>query len=343
MASVPCGSWGAGAAGGPLMSGGGAALRRTAGFAVLHVVAMLAGRLELAGGEIFGLVWPAAGTGALWLLVQRHERSRWLDALTMVTIFIVVNLLTGATLPSAAFFTAVNLAQILVFLKVIARTCPDLQASRSPTGFEQVRHLWGLLAAAAVGAAVGGLVVPTALGVLTGQWSVPGAVAWWARNLVSMMAIPALGLCLGRLLDRWAHARRRASPWQAVREAADRAGGWRLVECCALLAVSAASYLVTFGVSHDLPLAFLLIAVTVWAAVRFSTALVALHSLVTGMVAIVFTVYGRGPFTVAASPVARVLVAQIFVGVITVVGLALALGRDERDVLDRRRPRPRRR
>ncbi|GAT64775.1 signal transduction histidine kinase [Planomonospora sphaerica] len=319
------------------MSGRGAALRRTAGFAVLHVVAMLAGRLELAGGEVFGLVWPAAGVGALWLLVQRHERSRWLDALTMVTIFLVVNLLTGAALPSAVFFTAVNLAQILVFLKVIISVCPDLRTSRPWGGFERVRHLWGLLAAAAAGAAIGALVVPTVLGVLTGRWSVPGAVAWWARNVVSMTAIPALGLCLGRLLDRRTRARWRAAPWRAVREAADRAGGRRIAECCALSVASAAAYLVTFGVSHDLPLAFLLIAVTVWAAVRFSTALVALHSLVTGTVAIVFTVYGSGPFTTAASLVARVLVAQVFVGVITVVGLALALGRDERDELERQR------
>ncbi|MBG0830772.1 MASE1 domain-containing protein [Planomonospora sp. ID67723] len=313
------------------MSGRGTALRRTAMFAVLHLVATFAGRLELAGGETLGLVWPAAGVGALWLLVQRHERSRWLDVSAMAMIFIVVNMLTGATLPSAVFFTAVNLAQMLVFLQVLRRVCPDLWASRPWEGFERVRHLWGLLAAAAAGATVGALIVPTVMGTITGQWSAPSAMAWWARNSVNMMAIPALGLCLGRLLDR--RARQRASSWRAVREAADQAGGWRNIEFCALLTASGVAYLVTFGIRHDLPLAFLLIAVTVWAAVRFSTAIVALHSLVTGMVAIVFTMYDSGPFAIVDSPAARVLVAQVFVGVIAVVGLALALSRDERERL----------
>ncbi|GIH79118.1 hypothetical protein Plo01_55470 [Planobispora longispora] len=322
---------------GPPTPGGRAALRRTAAFAVLHLAATLAGRLELAGGEVFGLVWPAAGVGALWLLVQRHERSRWLDVLTMAAIFIAVNLLTDSTLPSAVFFTAVNLAQMLLFLQVIARVCPDLWASRPWGGLERVRHLWGLLAAAAAAATVGAVIVPTVLGVLTGQWSAPSSAAWWGRNTVNMMAIPALGLCLGRLLDRRARARRRVSPWQAARTAADRAGGWRIIEFCALLTASAAAYLVTFGIRHDLPLAFLLTAVTVWAAVRFDTTLVALHSLITGTIAIVFTIYDNGPFAVVDSPAARVLVAQVFVGMITVIGLALALGRDERDALDRRR------
>ncbi|MFB9890769.1 ATP-binding protein [Planobispora takensis] len=322
---------------GPPASGGGTALRRTAMFAALHLAATLAGRMELAGGETFGLVWPAAGVGALWLLVQRHERSRWLDMLAMVTIFVVVNLLTDSTLPSALFFTAVNVAQILVFLRVLSRACPDLWDSPPWGAFERVRHLWGLLAAAAAAAAVGALVVPTVLGVLTGQWSAPSAVAWWARNTVNMAVIPALGLCLGRLPDRRVPASRRTSAWRAVREASDQAGGWRIAEFCALLAASAVAYLVAFGVSRDLPLAFLLIAVTVWAAVRFSTTVVALHTLVTGMVAIVLTVYGSGPFAIIDSPASRVLVAQVFVGMVAVVGLALVLGRDERERLTEQR------
>ncbi|WP_449066309.1 sensor histidine kinase [Planomonospora algeriensis] len=96
---------------------------------------------------------------------------------------------------------------------------------------------------------------------------------------------------------------------------------------------SATAYVVAFGLSHGLPLAFPLLVVTVWAGLRFSTTFVVMHDMLVGATAILFTLYGHGPFATIGSPPVRAFVAQAFVAMVAVVGLALALGRDERDGL----------
>nr|WP_275955152.1 ATP-binding protein [Planomonospora venezuelensis] len=300
----------------------------------MYAAAMLLGRTGQVGGTVLGLVWPAAGAGAVWLLAQRHERSRWLDASALTAISLVVNLATGVPLRLSVSFTAANLAQVMVFLWIFARLCPDVWNGRRWGDFSRVRHLWGLLAGALCGATLSGLIASAALGSSAEHWSVLTTTVWTARNIVSIVVITALGLRLGRLLGSRFPARARPpSARQAAREALGRVPGRRVAEFLTLLAVSAAAYTVTFRISHDLPLAFLLITVTVWAAVRFGTTFAALHILVLGTAAIAFTLYGHGPFASVASPSARVLVAQVFVGMVAVVGLALALGRDERESL----------
>lgn len=72
---------------------------------------------------------------------------------------------------------------------------------------------------------------------------------------------------------------------------------------------------------------------TVWVALRFDTTIVAVHDLALGVVAVAFTLAGSGPFATISNDDARALVVQLFVGMLVVVGLALALGRDEREVL----------
>jgi PAS domain-containing protein len=93
------------------------------------------------------------------------------------------------------------------------------------------------------------------------------------------------------------------------------------------------AYLVGFAVVHGLPVAFALIAVTVWAALRMPTTFVVLHDLVVGAAAVLFTLHGTGTFAAVHDDATRAIIAQVFVAVVAVVGLALALGRDERQVL----------
>nr|BFE89006.1 hypothetical protein GCM10020093_116070 [Planobispora longispora] len=312
-----------------MRSGDGAALRRTAVFTVLYVAALEAGRLSAAGGTVLGLMWPAAGVGTVWLLAQRRRRSRGMDALLLASASFAVNLATGVPLWLSVVFTVANLGQTLVFLWVFARLCPDLWNSSGLGDFDGVRHLWGLLAASLAGALFGALVGSAVLGTATGQWSPLTGMVWLARNVVSIVTITALGLRVGRVL-----ARRAAG--LTLPDALGRVPGRRIAEFCLLVTASAAAYVVTFSIRHDLPLAFLLVAVTVWAAVRFGTTFVALHDLVLGTAAIVFTLYGVGPFALIAEPISRVLVAQVFVGMVSVIGLALALSRDEREALLRR-------
>ncbi|GAA3141186.1 hypothetical protein GCM10010466_35240 [Planomonospora alba] len=315
-----------------------AALRRTAAFAVLYAAAVLAGRMDLIGGTELGLMWPAAGVGAVWLLAQRHERSGWLDVTLLGAISLVGNLVTEAGLQLSAALAAANVVQLLIFLYVFARSCPLAWGAPGWGGFERVQHLWGLLAATLAGAGVGALIGPAALAAFDGRWSAVSAAVWLARNCVSIVVITALGLRLGRLSERRPGVLTRpTTARQAVRERLVRAPDRRIAEFCVLAVTSVAAYTATFWIVRDLPLTFLVMSVTVWAAVRFGTTFTALHTLITGTAAVVFTAYGGGPFAAVDSPVARALVAQVFVGMTAVIGLALALGRDERETLAEQR------
>jgi diguanylate cyclase (GGDEF)-like protein len=166
---------------------------------------------------------------------------------------------------------------------------------------------------------------------VNGGYSWPATAVWLTRNSVSILLIGAAGLCLGHLLR--AHLTDPAHTSLRARWSAASVG--RRAEYLTLSVVSAAAYPMVFGVNHRLPLDFAVIALTVWAGSRLNTAFVVLHDLVFGSVAIVFTLHGSGVFAQIESHSVRALVAQAFVGLIAVVGLALALGRDERMALIR--------
>ncbi|GAT69500.1 signal transduction histidine kinase [Planomonospora sphaerica] len=311
---------------------------RTAAFTVLYTAAVFIGRMDLIGGTELGLIWPAAGVGAVWLLAQRHVRSRWLDVSVLAAITLTGNLVTGADLPLSAALTAANVAQLLVFLAVFTRSCPQVWNAPGWGAFERVQHLWGLLAAALAGAGVGAFISLAALEASDGPASAVSAAVWLTRNGVSILVITALGLRLGRLSERRPGVLTRpAVARQAVRERLSHTPDRRIAEFCALVAASAAAYIATFWILRDLPLTFLLMSMTVWTAVRFGATFTALHALITGTAAVAFTAYGGGPFAAIGSPTTRVLVAQVFVGMVAVIGLALALGRDERETLFRQR------
>jgi signal transduction histidine kinase len=152
---------------------------------------------------------------------------------------------------------------------------------------------------------------------------------WLTRNTASMLLIGVAGLRIGYLLHRYwtGNPGRR---WPALCEAWQRAPWSHRAEYAAVLTVSVTAYSVAFGFRHGLPLAFPLLVVTVWAGLRLHTSFVIVHDLLSGSLAVAFTLHGDGPFASIASHPARALVVQLFVGVVAVVGLAVALGRDER-------------
>jgi PAS domain-containing protein len=109
--------------------------------------------------------------------------------------------------------------------------------------------------------------------------------------------------------------------------------GRRVAESLAVALCSTGAYLVGFVYDGGLPLAFPLIVVTVWAALRLTTTFVVLQNLTLGSAAVWFTLHGEGPLAAIGDPLLRALVAQMFVVLIATVGLLLALGRDERAAL----------
>ncbi|MEV8508458.1 ATP-binding protein [Actinoplanes sp. NPDC051475] len=300
-------------------------LGRTAVFTLLYLAATWLGRQTIMDGTNLSLVWPAAGVSAVWFLAQWRSRRRWLDVLALSVVTIVVNMATGAPAVLAVGFVVANLMQAGVFAYLFRRWLPHLWGGGGDRPLARLAELWHLIVSAFLATAAGAVIGPTAGWIVNGVYSWPATAVWMTRNTVSILLIGATGLRLGHALHRW----------RAARRAAPRCGivppvGRHLLEYVAVVVCSALTYTVAFGLDNGLPLAFPLLIMTVWAGLRLHTAFVVVHDLVFGSTAVLFTLHGDGPFAQIGDNALRALIAQAFVGMVAVVGLALALGRDER-------------
>ena len=290
------------------------------GFAVAYAVSVVLGRLTRLEDSGLALVWPAAAVGVLWLATSWSNRPRLLrDTVLLGLLAGGINMLTGAGWLMGAVFAAANIVQALTCCGLLVHlqqrwSLPALRLRRPA-------DLGALVVASLAGSAVAALVGPVGLW-LTGSGSLlPLMGAWTLRNAASTFVFAALAL---RLVDRSLPAVLRG-PRDAV-----ELGG-------VALAV-AAGYSVVFGQTLNLPIAFLLLPLSMWIALRFRTTVAAGHVLLVGVFVVALTLAGRGPFAVAP-PATRVLLAQAFVTVAGLVSLLLALHRDEREqaVADARR------
>lgn len=121
---------------------------RTAGFALLYVIAMYAGRQTVIDSTNLSLVWPAAGLLAVWFVVQRRSRWRWLDVVALAAITVAVDRATGASPALALWFVVPNLLQAFVFTYLFDRWLPGLWIG--PDGgrpMSRLHELWHLVAA----------------------------------------------------------------------------------------------------------------------------------------------------------------------------------------------------
>jgi signal transduction histidine kinase len=309
-------------------------LSRTAVFAVLYVLATFAGRLTVMDGTNLSMVWPAAGVAVVWFCAQRQASARWADVVALAVITLVVNLATGATAAMSLVFVLANLVQVGVLLYLFRRWRPALWGTGGSDGLSSPRDLWGLLAAAFCATAAGAAIGPTGMWLLSGHYSWPSTAVWLARNTASILLISAAGLRFGHAVT--VRRRRHGGPGGWPRQALSALAAtppWRLAEYAAVAVCSLAAYLIGFAYADGLPLSFPLIALTVWAAIRLSTSFVVLHDLAVGAIAVLFTLHRDGPFAAIDSHPLRALIVQLFVALVAVVGLALALGRDERAAL----------
>ncbi|GII05859.1 ATP-binding protein [Planobispora takensis] len=308
------------------------ALGRTVAFAALYLIMSYLGRMTLIDRSSLSLVWPAAGVAMLWFVAQRHEgRLRWLDVAVFSAATFSVNVLTGASALLASCFVLANLTQVGVFLLLFRELLPEMWHAPGWGRLDRVRDMWMLLLLATVSTACSTAIGPTAVWLLGGPWTWLSTAVWMIRNIVSIVLIGAVGIRMSHLFG--ALGPRAPS---ALRRLLRGTSVWKCLEGIALVAVSAAAYVVAFAISQGLPLAFPLLTVTVWAGLRFGTTLVVLHGLFTGTAVVLFTLNGHGPFAPIETPAVRAVVAQVFVGLVTIVGLLIALGRDERDALVRR-------
>jgi PAS domain S-box-containing protein len=300
------------------MSDTGRSLLRTVGFSVLYVLTTYAGRHTVMDSTNLSLVWPAAGVLAVWAVTQWRSPQRWMDVLYLVVITLSVNHATGAGIGLALVFALANLAQGIVFAVLVRRWLPEVRlAAGRPVA--TLAELWRYLAASVVSTVAGAAIGPTGVWLATGEYGWESTSVWLARNLAAVLVI---GIAVDRLGYLWA---RRREPCPAAKS--------HPLEYVLITVVSMAGYYFTFGVRNGLPIAFALTALAVWGGLRLRTTFVALHSLVFGSAAILYTLHDSGPFAQVASHAVRALVVQLFVVSVTIVGLALALGRDERDAL----------
>ncbi|GIE80781.1 hypothetical protein Aph02nite_67310 [Actinoplanes philippinensis] len=302
---------------------------RSLAFALLHLVAAFVGRLTVMDNTNLSLVWPAAGVAAVWFVAQRRSRLFTLDVTLLAAVTMALNMATGASAALAGFFVLANVVQAGVFAWLFGRWLPELWGGGGAEPISRLTHLWRLLSISAISTVCGALIGPTGLWLITGNYSVAATAVWLTRNTASMLLIGVAGLRIGHLLHRYwtGNPGRRRS---ALRDAWQRTPWPRRAEYLTLLVVSFAAYSVAFGLRHGLPLAFPLLTVTVWAGLRLHTSFVIAHDLMFGGLAVVFTLHGDGPFASIPSNPTRALVVQLFVGFVAVVGLAVALGRDER-------------
>ncbi|WP_433829842.1 ATP-binding protein [Actinoplanes sp. CA-015351] len=302
-------------------------LARTGIFAVVYALATFAGRATVMDDANLSLVWPAAGVAAIWFCRQRHSPLRWADAVALGLITVAVNTATKASAPMAVIFVAANLAQAFVFVSLIGRWRPRLWGAGGTEPLRSPPDLWALMAAAFGATVAGAAVGPSVVWLVTGAYSWTTTSVWLSRNTASILVVGAVGFCLGPWLTRGPAA------WQDSLRWLKGVPGRKIAEYAALIVCSTAAYLAGFAYSHGLPLAFLLIGVTVWAGTRLATSFVVIHNLFAGVIVVLFTLDGTGPFADIGNHASRAVVAQLFVMLTAVIGLSLALGRDERSAL----------
>ncbi|WP_430785064.1 ATP-binding protein [Actinoplanes sp. G11-F43] len=292
------------------------------GYAALYLIAVLAGAGTTLGGAGEPLVWPAFGVAAVWLVMSRDSLWRWAEMGLIGVLTVAALLITGSGPMDALLEGLTAMVGALTLAVAAVRWLPSIRpAGDGGRPLSSLRDLWWLTLCAVL-AAVASAVLRTVGDLLTaadGTLALAPAAATVVRDTVSVLVFGTL-----------------------TRLAADLLGGHRReqlkipnshwLECGAVFAVSAAGYWAVFS-SHGLPIGFVLIPLTVWAGLRMPSPLVILHAAVFDVTALLFTMVGHGPYATVADVGVRILLIQLYAGVLASVGLALALSRDERDSL----------
>lgn len=285
--------------------------------AVLYAGAAFLGRLTIIDDQSLSLYWPAAGVAALWFLVRGGLKP--LDLALFALLSCVINLVTGASWPMVAVLLVANVAQVVTFIRVLRAARPELWGCGGTGTIDSPRALFGFMLAAAVAAGVGAGVGAIGLSIVFGVPDWIPVVVWFGRNFCGLLAVGSFGHLIAHRLEFGAAAPPIGFPGRA---------GWP--EAVALWVVTAVLYVVAFR--SAVPLAFPLLALTMWAGLRLSTPSATAHAFVCGLVAVWFTRLGWGPFA-SLQPQTSALFVQLFVILVVATALALATARDERDVL----------
>lgn len=285
-------------------------------YLVAFVGAGFLGRATIVDGQALALVWPAAGVALLWFLGGPRGRWTWVDAALLAGATFAVNGLTGSSPQMSAVFVLANLAQVVTIVALTRRWAPGLTGPEAQRRLDSPRTLSRFLVAIVLGCLVGVAIGAGGMWLVTGFHTNEATLTWLGRNASGALGVATTGI----LLLRWWSDRRAGT--------GPHASGGGPVELVALLAATASLFLVELW-SENLPLAFLLPAMTAWAGMRFSSVVVAAHALAGGGAAVALTLLAHGPFGGVDDVYVSALLSQLFVGMTVMIALFLAMAREE--------------
>ena len=270
-----------------------------------HAAAVLLGLATRVPGTGLPLVAPAAGVAVVWVLWSASRgRGTWHVGALVGGSTVLAGVATGGSTAMAVAVGVGSAVQPLAAHAVLTRLRPHVERLRQTTDLVAVgiASALGAVAAAAVVAPAGTLLLDQQLG--------SAGLLWLVRGAGSSAVVVAVALVLG---DRGPRPRQPG------------AGRVEAVLCHAAVGVS---YAVVFGVHLDLPLAWAVLPVAVWAGARLPTRTVAVHALLASTAVVLGTSTGSGPFADRAATT-QVLLVSAFLLVLAFLMLLLALGREE--------------
>ncbi len=294
----------------------------------VFVAAGYVGRATTIDGKGLSLIWPAIGVAGLW--IGSGNRRTWPSDLVALSLsIVVVTMTTGADVGRASIFLVTNLLQVLTFVALTRRWIPQIWGIGGTEPLRRSHDLGRLILSACISGVAGLGIGYVATALVLHKVIDPATLAvWWGRNTVALIVITVFGILVGFPL---AHAgslgRALLTPLDALLPASPA----RLLETIGLLTGTIALAVLIFADSTAQPLAFLLLVMSVWAGLRFTPIAVVIHGVVMGTCGVAFTIADRGPFAAVGEIHYRAFVAQGFVAMTVLTGLALAFSRLERD------------
>jgi diguanylate cyclase (GGDEF)-like protein len=269
---------------------------------------LLFGTIVTALGWIGLLIRPSDGSTALWwpgagvavaglLLLPRRLRSRAIAVLVLGGA--VSGLSGGRTATVAVLLATINAAGAVVVILVLSWRRAD------PRAFHTLEDLTRVLLATLAGALTAGSTAGVVAAAALEAGFVTSFVAVTASHAAAVLLVLPFVLRAG------------TAPVEAGR-----------VESVAQWCATVVMIAVVVSPRNQLPLAFLLLAVLLWPALRSSLRTTAAHLLAVGLVASLVTIRGGGPFPSATSAVGRsdrvtVALVQLLVIVTATVMLAV--------------------
>ena len=283
-------------------------LRRTATYVVIYVVAIVLGRATAQPETGLALMWPAAGIAVLWTVRAASRREVVLASVLIGVLAAAGNGLTGFPVAAALVLGASNVVASLLTRFLVGA---EVRQSAS-VAVHRLSHFYRLLGAGAAGTAVSAAVgmCGIALAGVPVTWGT--SAGWWLRNMAAIVVIAAPALTLGG---------RRTRLTRAV-----------VVEASAIYLITALTVVAVFGPGQALPLAFVPLALVVWAGLRLPLPFAAVEG---GLIAVgalaMLRLTGGGPFGAIDDPATRALVLQAFMMLAATLAMVLATVHAELD------------